>query len=119
MMKTGLEEDISRVFLLYIQPLLNRATQAVIRTLAGSGVLLKVAVALCIALWTWRIWRFTIDPALHPERPKEMPYWIPFLGIIIQLRIDYKRDMSLADVTKPGHTISFVRDSQKTLDRAK
>ena len=108
-MKMGLDQDISRIFLLYIQPLLDRGTQAVIRVLAGSS-------ALCLALWTWR---FAISPALHPERPKEMPYWIPLLGTTIQLRIDLKCDISLADVKNSGHTISFVRDSQETLDGAK
>lgn len=82
-MKMGLDQDMSSIHVLYIQPLLNRGTQAVIRALAGSGVLLKVAIALCLALWTWRTWRFAISPALHPERPKEMPYWIPFLGTTI------------------------------------
>ncbi|KAF2088039.1 cytochrome P450 [Saccharata proteae CBS 121410] len=28
----------------------------------------------------WRWWRFTIEPALHPERPKPLPYLVPFLG---------------------------------------
>lgn len=32
-------------------------------------------------LWiTWRIWRFTILPALHPNGPKELPYLVPFVG---------------------------------------
>lgn len=32
-------------------------------------------------LWiTWRIWRFTIRPALHPNGPKEIPYLVPFVG---------------------------------------
>ncbi|KAL3475751.1 putative cytochrome P450 [Aspergillus californicus] len=26
---------------------------------------------------TWRLWRFTIRPFLHPDEPKEVPYWIP------------------------------------------
>ncbi|PWY94542.1 putative cytochrome P450 [Aspergillus sclerotioniger CBS 115572] len=28
-------------------------------------------------LVTWRLWRFTISPALYPEDPREVPYWIP------------------------------------------
>ncbi|KAA6409239.1 MAG: cytochrome P450 [Lasallia pustulata] len=32
-------------------------------------------------LWiTWRIWRFTLRPALHPNGPKEIPYLVPFVG---------------------------------------
>ncbi|KAL2808469.1 putative cytochrome P450 [Aspergillus granulosus] len=30
---------------------------------------------LCIMVW--RLWRFTIRPILHPDEPKELPYWIP------------------------------------------
>lgn len=25
----------------------------------------------------WRLWTFTILPALRPTEPKEVPYWIP------------------------------------------
>lgn len=29
-------------------------------------------------LWlAWRAWRFSIIPALYPDEPKELPYWIP------------------------------------------
>jgi hypothetical protein len=34
--------------------------------------------AFFILSWvSWRLWRFNIRPALHPQEPKEMPYWIP------------------------------------------
>jgi len=26
---------------------------------------------------TWRFWSFTIRPALYPDEPKQLPYWIP------------------------------------------
>jgi hypothetical protein len=33
------------------------------------------------AVWiSWRTWRFSIYPLLHPEEPREVPYAIPFLG---------------------------------------
>lgn len=39
------------------------------------------ALVLFGTLWiTWRIWRFTILPALHPNGPKELPYLVPFIG---------------------------------------
>ncbi|KAL8729917.1 MAG: hypothetical protein Q9181_004832 [Wetmoreana brouardii] len=42
---------------------------------------LFLAVSFCLGiLFTWRIWRFTISPRLHPEEPPELPYWVPFLG---------------------------------------
>ena len=37
--------------------------------------------SICLgALLTWRVWRFTITPWMHPDEPVEIPYWIPFLG---------------------------------------
>ena len=30
-----------------------------------------------VLLISWRIWRFSILPALYPQEPKEIPYWIP------------------------------------------
>jgi hypothetical protein len=32
---------------------------------------------LCLGLLAWRLLKFTIRPALHPDAPKEYPYWIP------------------------------------------
>ena len=39
-----------------------------------------VAVLLLIALFcyvVWRFWTFTLKPYLHPDFPRELPYWIP------------------------------------------
>lgn len=37
--------------------------------------------ALSCTLWiTWRIWSFTILPALQPNSPKEIPYLVPVVG---------------------------------------
>ena len=44
---------------------------------------------LSFALVLWRVWRFTIRPLLHPDEPKDIPYWTPVLG----------------------HVVSFFRDS--------
>jgi hypothetical protein len=35
-------------------------------------------------LLIWRLWRFTLYPLLHPSEPKELPYWVPYLGHAIQ-----------------------------------
>lgn len=43
----------------------------------GYLVSLTVTACLLLALFSWRYWRFTIVPFLHPELPKELPYWIP------------------------------------------
>lgn len=41
-------------------------------------------------LWiTWRFWRFTIRPALHPEEPKELPYLVPFVGHALTFYKDF------------------------------
>ncbi|PSN66567.1 cytochrome P450 [Corynespora cassiicola Philippines] len=33
-----------------------------------------------LSLIAWRLWKFTIIPWLHPQEPRELPYWVPFLG---------------------------------------
>lgn len=30
-----------------------------------------------VAWLIWRVWAFTILPALRPNEPKQVPYWIP------------------------------------------
>ncbi|KAK4161120.1 cytochrome P450 [Cladorrhinum sp. PSN259] len=43
----------------------------------------------------WRCWRFTLKPMIQPsDAPKEVPYWIPFLG----------------------HTLQFFQSSDKLLE---
>ncbi|KAJ2997402.1 hypothetical protein NUW58_g666 [Xylaria curta] len=50
-----------------------------------------------LALVCWRLWRFTLRPLLNPSEPKEVPYWMPYLG----------------------HISSFFRDYNKALDDAR
>lgn len=33
----------------------------------------------------WRLWKFTLLPALHPREPKELPYWIPGVSIRVSI----------------------------------
>jgi hypothetical protein len=42
----------------------------------GNTAVRAVFTALSVLL-SWRLWRFTIRPRLHPDEPKELPYWIP------------------------------------------
>ena len=45
-----------------------------------NATLLGVACILFLCstvLVIWRLWAFTIKPALHPDEPKGLPYWIP------------------------------------------
>jgi hypothetical protein len=45
-------------------------------------------------LLIWRLWRFTLYPLLHPSEPKELPYWVPYLG----------------------HAIKFIKDQDSLLN---
>ncbi|KAI3317207.1 putative cytochrome p450 [Xylariaceae sp. AK1471] len=45
-----------------------------------NSALTRAVISLLSALVLWRIWRFTVLPLLHPDQPKEFPYWVPFLG---------------------------------------
>ncbi|KAL4919863.1 putative cytochrome P450 [Aspergillus aurantiobrunneus] len=56
-----------------------------------------------VSLLTWRIWRFTIRPLLHPEEPKEVPYWIPRIK-----RLNYTREPFA--VTLGGRTLYIISD---------
>ncbi|KAI1330301.1 cytochrome P450 [Xylariaceae sp. FL0255] len=49
-----------------------------------SMMSIPVIVYLATALLAWRFYRFTITPFLHPSEPKELPYWIPFLGHLME-----------------------------------
>lgn len=39
-----------------------------------------VFVSITSFLIAFRIWKFTIRPLLHPDEPRELPYWIPYFG---------------------------------------
>lgn len=30
-----------------------------------------------VMLLVWRLWKFSVVPALYPNDPKEFPYWMP------------------------------------------
>ncbi len=38
---------------------------------------LTVFVSTAGLLLLWRLWRFTLLPAIRPDEPKELPYWLP------------------------------------------
>ena len=40
-------------------------------------LLFIVLFLLLLVLLLWRLWAFTVVPALYPDDPKEFPYWMP------------------------------------------
>lgn len=42
-------------------------------------------VAATVLYLSWRLWRFTIEPALNPTAPKPFPYLLPFLGHVVPM----------------------------------
>jgi hypothetical protein len=40
-----------------------------------------IGLVLVVLLLLWRIWTFTVLPALYPQEPKMIPYWIPGVWI--------------------------------------
>ncbi|TGJ81870.1 hypothetical protein E0Z10_g6893 [Xylaria hypoxylon] len=56
-----------------IAPVLNSA-------ITLNFVLIRATVCVLLALISWRTWKFTVLPLLYPDRPKEYPYWVPFMG---------------------------------------
>lgn len=49
----------------------------------------RIVTTLPLAFLSWRLWRFTIRPRLYPSEPKELPYWIPFIGHAFSLFMDF------------------------------
>lgn len=54
-------------------------TQAVFDTVVSvTSPLLSIILFSSLAiLLLWRLWAFTVLPALYPDDPKELPYWMP------------------------------------------
>lgn len=48
----------------------------------GDSISYLILSTACLTLlWCgWRLWRFTIFPALYPEEPRQLPYLIPYVG---------------------------------------
>ena len=42
--------------------------------------LVSIIATFIASLIAWHLWRFTISPFFRPNKPKEYPYWFPFLG---------------------------------------
>ena len=45
--------------------------------LVTKSVLIRLFAFAFAPLAFWRLWAFTIRPALYPNAPKPLPYWIP------------------------------------------
>ncbi|KAJ0107551.1 hypothetical protein J7T55_007741 [Diaporthe amygdali] len=83
---------------------------------------------------SWRLWRFSISPALHPNQPRPLPYLVPFFGHIVSMAQNagaiftrgreyfgntreiftvtvMGEDMYIA--TSPGDVVAVYRDTQK------
>lgn len=46
----------------------------------SSSASLSILAFFSVSWITWRVWRFTIVPALKPNNPKEIPYLVPVVG---------------------------------------
>lgn len=54
----------------------------------------RLAGTLLAALLSWRLWRFTVRPRFHPAEPKELPYWLPFIGHAFSVFRDFNSTIS-------------------------
>ncbi|KAI1266398.1 putative cytochrome p450 [Xylariaceae sp. FL1019] len=46
----------------------------------GGNTIGDAFLLVAVSLLIWRVWRFTIYPSLHPNEPRNLPYWVPVLG---------------------------------------
>ncbi|KAI1312958.1 putative cytochrome p450 [Xylaria venustula] len=102
---------------------------SLICNLSGSAIdhtLLRITILLLL-LWTaWRLWRFNISPFLHPNEPKELPYWIPFIGhgfaffkstdALLAKASAYFRTREPFSLTVFGNTLYIVTDAKNTTE---
>ena len=77
------------MFLASVQPLLLGFASRVDNFSEGQISLAAVAIASATVLVSWRLWAFTIVPALYPHEPKEVPYWIPCKLFIDELKANF------------------------------
>ncbi|KAI1127998.1 cytochrome P450 [Nemania abortiva] len=66
------------------QALYSRAAELLSEETSCQGKATALATLFVVFIATWRIYRFTIYPLFHPNEPQELPYWIPFLGHLIE-----------------------------------
>lgn len=53
------------------------------KTVAVGPYHFQIIIFTCATvLLSWRIWAFTIQPALRSDKPPELPYWIPCESVV-------------------------------------
>ncbi|KAF2675970.1 cytochrome P450 [Lentithecium fluviatile CBS 122367] len=79
----------------------SQSSSSIVRSLLAYctelSAIAKVALFLALVYFLWRLTRFSVIPALHPDEPQEYPYWIPAVG----------------------HLFSFFQDSDRLLAQAR
>lgn len=53
---------------------------------------LVCTIGFTVVLVFWRVWKFHLRPSLHPEDPKELPYWVP-----CEFQLSFYHRSSLSD----------------------
>ncbi|KAH3956477.1 hypothetical protein HBI25_116280 [Parastagonospora nodorum] len=81
------------------------------------GVFVLVIGFFAVALLCWRLWNFTIVPFLHPARPLELPYWIPYFGHVRAFFVDYNQAIESARYIDERSNFTSLTNThlQKTL----
>ncbi|POS72084.1 hypothetical protein DHEL01_v209524 [Diaporthe helianthi] len=51
----------------------------------GVQRLIPKIVTISVLYVSWRVWRFSISPALNPRSPKPLPYLVPFFGNVMSM----------------------------------
>lgn len=91
------------------------STLNVVSHLDGNlGILSKVITALASCLVLWRIWRFTILPTFLSTEPKELPYWMPFIGHAIALSTNSEALLRYARWQCPNLKLAYFRNYRES-----
>ncbi|KAL1987425.1 hypothetical protein VTN96DRAFT_3807 [Rasamsonia emersonii] len=79
------------------------------------SVVFLVSILLLAAWLSWRIWRFTIQPMLRPDEPKELPYWISYSLALTcdRARLGSREPFSLTIAGENYYVITSPPDTTK------
>ncbi|KAI9640837.1 hypothetical protein NHQ30_010678 [Ciborinia camelliae] len=74
---------------------------------AVDSSLISTIACFLFFLLSWRIYRFTITPWLHPENVQELPYWIPCRSTYYHL-LYFGNTKDLYSITLAGETLCVI-----------
>lgn len=93
--------------------LLNKLILLVQRIDSRGALLVLLSITPFLVLVLWRLWRFSVMPLFHPDKPKELPYWIPCKQNLKTIPILIESN-ELEDLGRLHITVQIIRLTEST-----